>query len=469
MIGDGTKINRRKMSSTKKSVEITKRYRAHALHLRIAGEIREFLTREDNSRVLPGKGDGVKVGKKSVSFHFIDTTTFTRYSIEMTAFVWGFGKLGQLGNGETGTVHTPITPKLPPNMEVSDVQCGGYFTAVLTTDGRLFTFGCGKYGRLGTGNEADQKQPVEIRFLDGDKIEKVSCGIWHAAAVTTKKELYVWGYNKSHGVLGHKSIQSATQPCKLRGSFNNKIAGISCGNNFTLLWTDDGEGYSWGCGRHGVLGHGNNEDKIEPTIISYFKDNGIKVQFMNAGFAHGGVVSENGHVYMFGRNDEGALGLGKDGTNSVNSPKIVESLTDKNVKELSCSVGEKHGHTLFLFHNGLVYACGDGYKGKLGLGDQESRVSPEQIHENCFNNEQVIHVSAGGIHSSAVSSDGHVFTWGCGSDGRLGHPEGKGHRYLFRSDIPKLVEDINKHDKAVKISCSYYHTATVVIRGESCK
>ena len=39
-------------------------------------------------------------------------------------------------------------------------------------------------------------------------------------------------------------------------------------------------------------------------------------------------------------------------------------------------------------------------------------------------------VCAGGIHSSAVTVDGGVFTWGCGSDGRLGHPEAEGHRYL---------------------------------------
>ena len=28
--------------------------------------------------------------------------------------------------------------------------------------------------------------------------------------------------------------------------------------------------------------------------------------------------------------------------------------------------------------------------------------------------------------------EGAVWTWGCGSDGRLGHPEAEGHRYLYR-------------------------------------
>ncbi len=68
------------------------------------------------------------------------------------------------------------------------------------------------------------------------------------------------------------------------------------------------------------------------------------------------------------------------------------------------------------------------FSGKLGLGDQESRYTPFQIPPEHFHNETITHISCGGIHSSAVSAAGHVFTWGCGSDGRLGHPEAAGHR-----------------------------------------
>lgn len=34
--------------------------------------------------------------------------------------------------------------------------------------------------------------------------------------------------------------------------------------------------------------------------------------------------------------------------------------------------------------------------------------------------------------NSADPREGAVWTWGCGSDGRLGHPEAEGHRYLYR-------------------------------------
>lgn len=291
-------------------------------------------------------------------------------------------------------------------------------------------------------------------------VVQVSSGIWHGTAIAKDNNVYIWGYGKSHGVLGVPGITQAVSPQCLNGPFSTKVSGVSCGNNFTLLWTTDGEAYSWGCGRHGVLGHGDTDDLHEPTIIPHFKDNGIKVVYMNAGFAHCGTVSSEGQLFMFGKGEDGALGLGSNPPKQVKEPKLVRSL--KGIKEVSCNVGEKHGHTLCVSTQSHVFAFGDGYKGKLGLGDQDSRWVPAEILKENFNGEHIIHVSAGGIHSAAVSKEGHVFTWGCGSDGRLGHSDGKGHRYLFRSDVPRLVEGLSKAGRALNVSCSYYHSAALL-------
>ena len=47
--------------------------------------------------------------------------------------------------------------------------------------------------------------------------------------------------------------------------------------------------------------------------------------------------------------------------------------------------------------------------------------------------------SAGGIHSAILSDDGAILTFGCGSDGRLGHPESSDHRYLYREGLPRKI------------------------------
>ncbi len=43
----------------------------------------------------------------------------------------------------------------------------------------------------------------------------------------------------------------------------------------------------------------------------------------------------------------------------------------------------------------------------------------------------------GGIHSAILSTDGRVYTFGCGSDGRLGHTESQEYVYLYREGFPK--------------------------------
>lgn len=293
-------------------------------------------------------------------------------------------------------------------------------------------------------------------------IYQVSCGNWHGAAISENNDLYVWGYGQCHCVLGSHEIPHMSPPSPLYGPFRTKVSGVTCGNNFTLVWTLDGDAYSWGCGRHGVLGHGDESDRESPTFITKFNEDNVKVTFMDAGFVHCGAITSDGQVYMFGRGEDWALGLGTKKTKAVTIPTVVESLNGKDIVELSCSVNEKHGHTLFVSRTGNVYSCGDGYKGKLGLGDQENRKLPTMIPEVNFNGEKITHVASGGIHSAAVSKEGQVFTWGCGSDGRLGHPDGKGHRYLFRSDVPRVVEDLVKLGPASDVRCSYYHTVALM-------
>ena len=81
----------------------------------------------------------------------------------MAVHCWGFGKTGQLGPGTEVTQHTPIRPKLP---SCSFLDSGGLYTAAVTTDGHVFTLGCGKHGRLGTCEEKDSLKPTKLARLE---------------------------------------------------------------------------------------------------------------------------------------------------------------------------------------------------------------------------------------------------------------------------------------------------------------
>jgi len=65
-------------------------------------------------------------------------------------------------------------------------------------------------------------------------------------------------------------------------------------------------------------------------------------------------------------------------------------------------------------------------------------------------------VISGGIHAAILTDDNKLYTFGCGSDGRLGHPEYEGFVFLYKESQPKLVETFNSK-KVVSVASSYYH------------
>jgi len=88
--------------------------------------------------------------------------------------------------------------------DVAQVSLGAYHTAVIKTDGTLWTWGWDRFNQLGTGQPLageDQqrfaRQPAQVM----EEAALVSCGTWTTLAVKADGTLWTWGYDVS-GVLG---------------------------------------------------------------------------------------------------------------------------------------------------------------------------------------------------------------------------------------------------------------------------
>ena len=324
------------------------------------------------------------------------------------AYLWGLNSHHQVTGGGNKDLKQILPVRLRSVRDVVDISCGGYFTLLLTHGGKVFSFGKGQHGRLGRGDQEDYSEPGEV-CMD-EVVVGVSAGLWHSALVTDGGSIYIWGCGKVMGVKQHMVV-----PRLVESLARTKISNVACGNNYTLALGRDGSVYSWGsAGGSGVLGHGDTRDRTQPQKIQGL--DGIEVTTIDAGNNHCGAVTRDNQVFLWGR----AEGWG--GKGAVLQPELLR-LGEK-VTMVSCSVGEHHPHTLILTLQGQVYSCGDGYKGKLGLGDMEGRDTPCLVPGL----DGVVQVVAGGIHSAARDRDGRVYSWGCGSDGRLGHPGAEGHR-----------------------------------------
>ena len=73
---------------------------------------------------------------------------------------------------------------------------------------------------------------------------------------------------------------------------------------------------------------------------------------------------------------------------------------------------------MFSSCNGLLMTCGRGDLGSLGHGDWKDVHKPMIVKE--LLNYDVCVVGCGEAHAVTLMSDGNIFTWGCGCDGRLG-------------------------------------------------
>mmetsp|Transcript_11070 Transcript_11070/g.16548 ORF Transcript_11070/g.16548 Transcript_11070/m.16548 type:complete len:408 (-) Transcript_11070:881-2104(-) len=102
-------------------------------------------------------------------------------------------------------------------IEPLHVAAGGNFSLMLDARGRVYSWGIGTYGQLGSGRVWDKALPKMIEGLHD--VVKISAGTRHCFAILkkknqTQKELWSWGYN-SHGELGLGDCNLRLQPHKV--------------------------------------------------------------------------------------------------------------------------------------------------------------------------------------------------------------------------------------------------------------
>ena len=118
---------------------------------------------------------------------------------------WGVGARGQLGNGKREDEAEPklMLGSIGWGVRIVQVAAGGGLVRVahsllLTSTGRVLSFGTAQYGALGHGYDqgktlSDVLRPKYIEALRGLKVVCVAAGELHSGAVTEDGDVYTWG------------------------------------------------------------------------------------------------------------------------------------------------------------------------------------------------------------------------------------------------------------------------------------
>ena len=133
-------------------------------------------------------------------------------------YTWGANGYGQLGSGTFTNRSLPTLISLTGlqgGETVQTVVAGSYHFLVLTSTGRLFTWGYNGNGQLGNGSTDNWlNSPTLIEFSglqSGETLQHVGAGDYHSFAGTSNGRLFVWGNNGS-GQLGDNTIISKNRP-----------------------------------------------------------------------------------------------------------------------------------------------------------------------------------------------------------------------------------------------------------------
>ena len=112
-------------------------------------------------------------------------------------------------------------------------------------------------------------------------------------------------------------------------------------------------------------------------------------------------------------------------------------------------------HSTALTSEGTLYTWGGGDKGQLGHGDENSQNVPVIVE--ALRGKRVVHCSAGMHHTTAMIDNGDTFSWGSGEYGRLGHDDEQ------MQTTPLLIEPlVGKHVR--EISSGGFHTLALCLR-----
>jgi alpha-tubulin suppressor-like RCC1 family protein len=304
----------------------------------------------------------------------------------------------------------------------------------------LWLWGANGLGQLGNNTTTSRSSPVQT-VAGGANWRQVVSGS-HTAAIKTDGTLWLWGGN-SNGQLGDNSSTNKSSPVQtVSGGTNWKQ--VACGDLNTAAIKTDGTLWLWGRNDFGILGDNTNTRRSSPVQTVAGGTNWKQVEFGNV---HTAAIKTDGTLWSWGFNSDGRVG---DNTVTVRSSPVQTISAGTNWKQVSCGAG----HSAAIKTDGTLWLWGAGGDGRLGNNTTTSRSSPVQTVSGGTNWKLV---SGGGYHTSAIKTDGTLWSWGLNAYGVTGDNTG--------TSRSSPVQTVSGGTNWQQVACGNLHTASIKTDG----
>jgi alpha-tubulin suppressor-like RCC1 family protein len=231
-----------------------------------------------------------------------------------TAWAWGSGGSGRLGDNSTLNQSSPVSV-VGGFTDWIQVSAGSTHSLGVRANGTAWAWGGGANGKLGDNSTVAQSSPVSVVGGFSDWTQ-VSAGTDHSLGVRGDGTAWAWG-SGSQGVLGDNTTTQKSSPVSVVGGFTNWTQ-VSAGNSHSIGVRLDGTAWAWGSGGSGRLGDNSTVAQSSPVSVVGGFTNWTQV---SAGLYHSMGVRSSGGAWAWGNGANGRLG--NNSTTNRSSPVAV--------------------------------------------------------------------------------------------------------------------------------------------------
>jgi alpha-tubulin suppressor-like RCC1 family protein len=333
-------------------------------------------------------------------------------------------------------------PLVPTAYGLADNISSSKSSHVIKADGTLWAWGWNLWGQLGLGDKGNsQFTPSQVVGTGNDSNwSQVSTSCFHAAAIKKDGSLWTWGINNYENLKGLLGLGSDVEECLVPTNVlpgSDDWAAVATGMYCTLALKTSGHLYVFGMNNCGQLGLGEGiPHKYTPTLLepeSRWLD-------VSAGEGHVIAVKSDGSLWSWGSNASGQLGIGLIGGKTY-KPTRVGDVDDYGWVQVAAG----SSHSTALKADGTLYTWGSNAYGQIGDGTfGPDHLVPHAV-DTCWKS-----VEAGGKQTFGVRLNGTLWSWGYNYFGELG----LGH--WNNQSLPTLVKE--EENDWVQISGGLNHT-----------
>lgn len=285
---------------------------------------------------------------------------------------WGANWSGQLGIGSVDAAANTFPNAVAGELVFTSLSAGDHHTCAVTELATAYCWGGGFSGQLGNGMQsadcslaAEPCNMIPTPVSGSTNFQSVTAGQEHTCGLAPDGRAHCWGFNLT-GALGDSSFISRATPGPVGGGL--EFASLSAGDEHVCGLTPNGSAYCWGSNSSGQLGDGTELNKTYLVPVGA----GLTFASLRSGGAHTCGITTDGTAYCWGANGLGQLGDGSR-TSSTGPVRVAGGIA-------FASLATGVAHTCGISLDGRAYCWGVNSSSQLGTGTAGgSRTAPTPV------------------------------------------------------------------------------------------